>query len=103
MTHSQLKSENTSICSADDYFVNKRTNKYDYDRTKISEVHAKCLDKAKNAVVSRKMLVVIDNTNCSTEDMRPYIVLGLEHGYRVCFKEPDTKWKYSTFKHNFQN
>ena len=49
------------------------------------------------------MLVVIDNTNCSTEDMRPYIVLGLEHGYRVCFKEPDTKWKYSTFKHNFQN
>ena len=46
------------------------------------------------AVKDRVRLVIIDNTNTMAWEMRPYIELALNNGYKVHILEPDTPWKF---------
>ncbi|XP_051498492.1 uncharacterized protein LOC127395445 isoform X3 [Apus apus] len=41
-----------------------------------------------------KSPVIIDNTNTQAWEMKPYVEVALEKGYRVEFHEPDTWWKF---------
>ncbi|KAJ7396748.1 hypothetical protein BTVI_142156 [Pitangus sulphuratus] len=49
---------------------------------------------AKQAMEQGRSPVIIDNTNTQAWEMKPYVEVALEKGYRVEFHEPDTWWKF---------
>ncbi|XP_054681721.1 NEDD4-binding protein 2-like 2 isoform X4 [Grus americana] len=49
---------------------------------------------SKQAMEQGKSPVIIDNTNTQAWEMKPYVEVALEKGYRVEFHEPDTWWKF---------
>lgn len=71
----------TVICSADSFFM--KTGSYHYDRSKIGKAHEECQEFAKRACRDGVDVVVIDNTNITEREMKPYISLAAEFGYKV--------------------
>ena len=67
------------VCSADDYFGED----YAFDPAKLGEVHAACLKKFVGGVMAGVELVIVDNTNCSTIELAPYVSLAQAFGYEV--------------------
>jgi Uncharacterised P-loop hydrolase UPF0079. len=69
--------------SADFYMVNPKTNKYEFDRSKLGECHNKCLgaflrclyrDSAKTATL------IVDNTNTTNLEIAPYMAAAAAFG-----------------------
>uniref|UniRef100_A0A3Q3AFZ4 NEDD4 binding protein 2-like 2 n=1 Tax=Kryptolebias marmoratus TaxID=37003 RepID=A0A3Q3AFZ4_KRYMA len=42
--------------------------------------------------------IIIDNTNLQYWEMKPYVKMALERGYKVDFCEPDTSWKFDPYE-----
>lgn len=78
-----------TIVSADDFFM--RNGVYEFDATKLGEAHAMCRLTAKFAM-AKGLPVVVDNTNCSAWEMRPYVEAARAYGYAVAFVEADAPW-----------
>ncbi|NXK52875.1 N42L2 protein, partial [Chauna torquata] len=57
-------------------------------------LHALFFIAAKQAMELGKSPIIIDNTNTQAWEMKPYVEVALEKGYRVEFHEPDTWWKF---------
>ncbi|XP_076002333.1 uncharacterized protein n4bp2l2 [Genypterus blacodes] len=83
------------ILSADDYFAH--SDSYHYDPGLIGEAHQWNQDRAKEAMHDGRSPLIIDNTNIEAWEMKPYVQMALERGYRVDFREPDTSWKFDLF------
>jgi len=81
------------IFSTDEYFINKETNKYEFDPTKLGDAHNWNQERAFDAMCNRINPIVIDNTNLCAWEARPYVEFGINCGYNVEIKEPDTPWK----------
>ncbi|XP_060753725.1 NEDD4-binding protein 2-like 2 isoform X3 [Neoarius graeffei] len=79
------------VLSTDDYFYQK--DGYHFEPTLLSAAHDWNQNRAKKAMLDRCTPVVIDNTNVQAWEMKPYVTLALETGYRVEFVEPETSWK----------
>ena len=61
------------LCEADQYFETE--NGYEYDRNKIKDAHAFCLDKVKQNLEKGKD-VVVANTFVKLWEIEPYLKLG---------------------------
>ena len=72
-------------CSADDFFIDKH-GVYKFDATKLYAAHRQCQHKAATAMRQGIDLVIIDNTNTTDKEMRPYIDIAKENGYAVRVK-----------------
>lgn len=70
------------ICSADDYFINN-DGEYIFDPSKLPIAHETCRKKAERAMIDHVDHVIIDNTNTSESEIKPYIEMAKEHGYQV--------------------
>ncbi|XP_064636315.1 NEDD4-binding protein 2-like 1 isoform X2 [Lineus longissimus] len=88
---SQLKFSGV-ILSTDDYFT--KNGRYLFRKEKIGDAHQwnqkRALEKMKGGVNP----IIIDNTNTQTWEMKPYVIQGIEHGYKVEIFEPNTPWKF---------
>ncbi|XP_067451272.1 NEDD4-binding protein 2-like 2 [Thunnus thynnus] len=84
------------ILSTDDYFAHK--DGYHYEPGLLGEAHEWNQRRAKDAMHDGRTPVIIDNTNIQAWEMKPYIKLALERGYRVDFCEPDTNWKFDPYE-----
>lgn len=73
---------NHLVCSADDYFTDRKTGEYKFDPTLLPAAHATCLKKAENAMKALQN-VVIDNCNILPVHFFPYIELANRYGYTV--------------------
>ena len=75
---------NTTVCkcSADSYFTDDQGN-YNFDHTKLGKAHGACKWKAATAMRKGVGLVVIDNTNTTRREVKPYLEMAKEHGYLV--------------------
>jgi len=69
-------------CSADSYFMDDEGN-YNFDHTKLGKAHGACKFKAATAMRQGISLVVIDNTNTTKREVKPYLEMAKEHGYSV--------------------
>lgn len=78
------------ICSADDFFV--IGNEYKFDGRKIGQAHKKCLSDVKQAVKNDINIIIVDNTNTTFEEMKPYIELAVNNDYLIVLATPKTKW-----------
>uniref|UniRef100_A0A8C0I8S0 NEDD4 binding protein 2 like 2 n=1 Tax=Bubo bubo TaxID=30461 RepID=A0A8C0I8S0_BUBBB len=80
------------VFSTDDYF--RQQDGYTYNATQLGDAHDWNQKRAKQAMEQGKSPVIIDNTNTQAWEMKPYVEVALEKGYRVEFHEPDTWWKF---------
>ncbi|XP_058489790.1 NEDD4-binding protein 2-like 2 [Solea solea] len=84
------------ILSTDDYF--DLEDGYRYDPGLLGAAHEWNQSRAKDAMNDHRSPVIIDNTNIQAWEMKPYVQMALEKGYRVDFCEPDTSWKLDPFE-----
>lgn len=81
------------ILSADDFFLDGR-GRYSFQPARLAEAHAENQRRAAAAVARGVRLVVVDNTNTMAWEMRPYITLAVNNGYKVHLLEPATTWRF---------
>lgn len=83
---------NAIICSADDYHM--VNGEYKWKPENVSAAHAACRLKA-CAEMSEGRNVIVDNTNTSHKEVKPYIDFAKMSGHKVIYVEPDTEWRYN--------
>lgn len=66
------------ICSADDFFMQDGTYKFDF--TKRGAAHAACLRKFVALITECENDIVVDNTNTSAVEIAPYVALAAAYG-----------------------
>jgi predicted kinase len=88
----QEGNKNGKVFSADDYFINKETNMYEYKADKIGAAHAWAQNNAFRALQQGVTPILIDNTHTQCWEAKPYVEEALKHGYKVIIKEPTTPW-----------
>lgn len=81
------------LLSADDFFLDGR-GRYTFQPARLPEAHAENQRRVAAAVARGVRLVVVDNTNTMAWEMRPYITLAVDHGYKVHLLEPATAWRF---------
>jgi len=89
----QLVGSSGIIFSTDEFFINKETKAYEFDHTKLTEAHTWNQERAFDAMCNRLTPIIIDNTNLCGWEARPYTEFGINCGYNVEIREPDTPWK----------
>lgn len=95
------------VCSTDEYWM-RPDGVYDFNWELLGKSHVwnqwRVLDIAKdNQHTCWDTIIVVDNTNITFSEMRPYINIAMDYGYEIEFVEPDTPWKYDVeecFKRN---
>lgn len=72
------KANNMVHIEADDYFINKETGEYHFDKDKLQEAHHYCLEKAKTLLQNGNR-VVVSNTFTTRKERSPYLELGYKY------------------------
>jgi predicted kinase len=68
------------IVSADHYFLNK-DGFYDFDPTKLAFAHGACFRAFIESMQNKRELVIVDNTNATSEEVSPYVLGAQSYGY----------------------
>ncbi|XP_077396374.1 uncharacterized protein n4bp2l2 [Festucalex cinctus] len=84
------------ILSTDDYFAHN--GGYRYEPSLLGDAHKWNHRRASNAMHDGRSPVIIDNTNLQAWEMKPYVQMALQQGYRIDFCEPNTSWKYDPYE-----
>ncbi|XP_060901723.1 NEDD4-binding protein 2-like 2, partial [Labrus mixtus] len=84
------------ILSTDDYFAHR--DGYHYEAGLLGAAHEWNQRRAEDAMHDRRSPIIIDNTNIQAWEMKPYVKLAMERGYKVDFCEPDTSWKFDPYE-----
>ncbi|XP_075956177.1 uncharacterized protein n4bp2l2 [Anarhichas minor] len=87
---------NGLILSTDDYFAYR--DGYRYDPGLLGAAHEWNQNRAKDAMHDGRSPIIVDNTNVQAWEMKPYVQMALERGYKVDFCEPDTSWKFDLYE-----
>ncbi|KAK9521120.1 hypothetical protein VZT92_020955 [Zoarces viviparus] len=87
---------NGLILSTDDYFAYR--DGYRYDPGLLGVAHEWNQNRAKDAMHDGRSPIIVDNTNVQAWEMKPYVQMALERGYKVDFCEPDTSWKFDLYE-----
>ena len=82
------------VLSTDDYFYEKGRGQYMFRAEQLSEAHAYNQQRASEAVKNKNRLIIIDNTNTCSWEMKPYVELGLNNFYSVRILEAETDWRF---------
>lgn len=93
-TAEQLRKEHgclVNIHSTDNFFIDVHGN-YKFDPTKLDYYH-KCNQKDVETSMSWNVsFIIVDNTNLTKKERKPYIDLAEKYGYEVEYLYPDTPW-----------
>lgn len=100
------------IYSTDEYWI-RPDGYYDFNFKRISEAHAWNLNSFNENVsmcdsaLEKFYAFIIDNTNITYEQFKPYISAYTSHGFSiVSLEEPETSWRFNAeecFKRNTHN
>ena len=88
------------ILSADQYFEvaydSTASKRYIFDRNNLSDTHRYCQWRADYIMGWQlNQNVIIDNTNTTKKEVRPYVELGLKHEYEIQLVLPDSQWQWN--------
>lgn len=95
-------SDKVAIVSADNYWL-RPDGLYDWNAKYIGRAHAWCQEKFKWFLQDEYDLVIVDNTNLSAQERKPYILLAEQYGYSHEVKEPETEWRYNALECSKRN
>lgn len=91
------------IFSSDDFFLNRRTGRYVYNRELIGQAHEFNQSRVAQRALSGWSPIIIDNTNVKLWEMFPYVNEGVRYGYTIKILEPNTSWSKSAGKLAMKN
>jgi NEDD4-binding protein 2 len=80
------------IFSTDDFFV--KNGVYTFVMPALGHAHAWNLNRALMAMIEGSPVVIVDNTNTTGWEPKPYVKAGLRLGYEVQIIEPETPWAF---------
>ena len=88
------------IISTDNYWY-RPDGLYDFKYDLLGRAHEWTKQKAKMTMEFESKhynnydsVIIIDNTNMSFQEMKPYILMGLKYKFEIKFEEPKTAWRY---------
>jgi predicted kinase len=95
------------ICSTDQYWE-RPDGVYDFNWELLGQSHKWNQQRVQEILDTEidtewDSVVVVDNTNITFSEMKPYIKMALAAGFKIEFVEPSTAWKYDVeecFKRN---
>ena len=70
------------MCSADDYFTT-RNGEYLWSADKVNLAHDWCIRKCRRFMKAQINRIIICNTNTTEKEMKPYMDLAKQFGYKV--------------------
>jgi tRNA uridine 5-carbamoylmethylation protein Kti12 len=82
------------VASSDDYFVCPCCKAYSWYADRLVDAHGWAQRKFESACAAGVDRVVVDNTNVSAQECRPYVQAAVGRGYEVVFLEPETPWAF---------
>lgn len=71
------------IVSADDYFIDKKSGEYEFDRNKIKNAHEYSRNSVENAMQIDAARIFVANTFTQEWEMKPYFDLAEKYDYTV--------------------
>lgn len=71
------------VLSADDYFVNPKTRKYEFDADKLGAAHNYCQAETAACMHEGWGTIYVANTFTTEKEMKPYYELAKKYGYTV--------------------
>lgn len=79
------------IHAIDDQFI--INGEYKFDIKKFGYAHSENQRLVRESVNEGVDIVIVDNTNLTSGEIRPYAEIAKEFDYIIQFMEPDTEWK----------
>lgn len=86
------------IFSTDDHFYDRRTKRYCYDRSKLSQAHDSNQFRVGQRALNGWSPIFVDNTNMKWWEMFPYFKIAVQHNYVIKILEPNTPWRIAVGK-----
>ncbi len=84
------------VLSTDDFFTKKGVYKFNVKQAGIA--HGWNKKRAKEAMAQGESLVIIDNTNITLSEMKPYAKIAQEYGYQIEIMESTSPHKFDVDK-----
>jgi hypothetical protein len=88
----ELAGDDGVILSTDDYWYTQvkpeKPDEYSFNATLLRRAHEWNQQRAKDAIDAGKPLVIIDNTNTTASEPKPYVEYAHGCGYEICIEEP---------------
>lgn len=91
------------IFSTDDFFYDKRTKQYNYNRQQLSRAHDSNQFRVAQRALNGWSPIIVDNTNMKLWEMVAYVKEGIKNGYVIHILEPITPWCKSVSKMAMKN
>ena len=86
------------IVSADQYFEfdiqGPKGAQYYFDANKLGQAHGWSQWRVKQCCQNGIEIIIVDNTNTTWKEIRPYVEIAKRYGYEVEVREPNTEWRY---------
>lgn len=70
------------ICSSDDLFI-MPDGMYSFNEALLGLAHNACKKKCRKSMIRKEETIIIDNTNSTTKEMKPYLKMAKEFNYKV--------------------
>lgn len=86
------------IFSTDDFFYDRRTKRYNFDRSKLGQAHEQNQFRVAQRALNAWSPIFIDNTNMRWWEMFPYFKLAVQNQYIIKILEPNTPWRIAVGK-----
>lgn len=74
---------NAVVCSADHFFIDRKTGEYKWDVNKLGTAHRVCQEKFEASLLDDAEVVIVDNTLTKVRDMVWYYETARSAGYEV--------------------
>lgn len=81
--HHGLIKQSSIVCSTDDFFTNKTTDKYEFNPRLLGVNHARNFDKFCKAIRNNIEVIIVDNCNIRRHDFKRYVEEAKKAGYEV--------------------
>lgn len=86
------------IFSTDDFFYDKRSKQYIFDRNRLGQAHESNQFRVAQRAMNGWSPIIIDNTNMKWWEMFPYFKTATQYNYIIKILEPNTPWRISVGK-----
>ena len=68
---------------ADQFFINKETNVYEFDAALLGHAHGLCFRNTEDAMQKATSTVIVSNTFTTQRELKPYLELAAKYNYQV--------------------
>lgn len=98
----QLRQEHNGVIISTDHYYEAGEH-YLFSLDNRRQAHEWNQWRCKELMLRNVPCIIVDNTNLSERERKPYVDLGKQNGYNIRYRLPETEWKWDLeecFKRN---